>query len=308
MNNLFVNHKKKRFLQQIYVKNMKKNYKTKIGAFILSTFSFSAMAQVSSCSGVGYYSSGTANPLVNQVKTPSTTLGGFTLPNTNISNSLINKKIIGDFNGDGLDDILMVYPECTNSNCSTSNGNRLKMFISNGNGDFTNTWTSQLNFLQVQDPAAPSNFNTLATEDISNFQFIVGNFIGDNKDEILIYKKITNSSISTFFTLLSNLHSTVCVREFIKYYNAPYSTDPKIGLASLNGANYYAANLIGDQHDELFSLEPQTAGLPMKWFIQQITTSGILTTGLTGTFNFSNEELYFENFDLGSSYTEPITN
>lgn len=226
-------------------------------------------------------------------------MGGFALPNTNASNNF-DKRVIGDFNGDGLDDIMISYFD----NSVTPAGNRLKMMISNGNGDFTNTWTSDLNNLNCT-VFPSSTISTLDLAEISTLQFVVGNFIGDVKDEVLVYKKIVGSN-SSFFALFMNLHVSPCVRMFNQPYMPPYTTDPKIGQASLNGATFYAANLFGDAHDELFSLEPQGTGLPMKWFVQQITTSGILT-GTSGTFNFSNEELYFENFDLSTSYDELFT-
>ncbi len=284
------------------LKNMKKIYKAKFVVLLISSLSFNTSAQNSlGCSGSGYNSGNTWNPTITQVKIPSATFGNFTLPNTNVSNPNIYRNVIGDFNGDGVDDLLMAYLD----NSTVPSGTRLKMFTSNGNGDFTNIWTSQLDLHSVSVPSNPG-YNVLPLGEIGRLQFIVGNFIGDNKDEILVYQKLYNSSQSSFFTLLSNLHSNVCIREFVQYYNPPYTTDPKIGQASLNGATFYATNLIGDSHDELFSLEPQSAGLPMKWFVQQVIPSGIVT-GTSGTFGFSNEELYFENFDLTTSYDELFT-
>ena len=58
----------------------------------------------------------------------------------------------------------------------------IKMFQSNGNGDFNLIWTSPNNSLNF----TPSNSLDLLSGHRSDWKFISGNFVGDNKDEIVI--------------------------------------------------------------------------------------------------------------------------
>jgi hypothetical protein len=253
-------------------------------------------SQSTNC-GARQYGGGGWNPPISQVKAPSATIGGYALPNTNFANKA-NSKVVGDFNGDGLDDLFIMVTECSNITCSTGD-TYAKLFLSTGNGNFTLSWTSASNILSCT--------NSKSIDLNGQLMFIAGNFTGDSKDEILIYKKISDGSQATFYYMLSNLQNSTPTYSFGKEYPNPQSSDPKIGNASLNGANFYSANLIGDSHDELFSIEYPTSG-PAKWFIQTFdgTPAGVVSL-FNGTFNFISEKLYFANFDLNTSYDELLT-
>lgn len=271
-----------------------------VASLTITQFS-SIYAQSTNCGG-RQYGGGGWNPPINQVKAPSASLGGYTLPNTNVPNKA-NSKVIGDFNGDGLDDLLILVTECANAACSAGDP-YVKLFLSDGNGNFTLSWTSSANNLGL------TNGKSITLE--SSLKFIAGNFIGDAKDEVMVYKSISDGSQGTFYYMLSNLQNPTPTYSFGKEYPSPQTVDPKIGTSSLNGAKYYAANLIGDSHDELFSVEPTSNSNPSKWYMQTFdgTPSGIATL-FTGANSFigswgigSSDEYYFANFNVTTSYDE----
>lgn len=75
------------------------------------------------------------NPQINNVKSKTNTMGGVSLPDFTAKNNL---RAIGDYNGDGLDDIATIMYIPT----GPSTGYKVfRLFTANGDGNFTLAYT-----------------------------------------------------------------------------------------------------------------------------------------------------------------------
>jgi hypothetical protein len=245
-----------------------------------------------------------SNPPISQVGGITSQLGGYNLPNTN---GFFNKKVVGDFDGNGVDDIFVISDEPNGA--GVSSGTFARLFLSNGGGGFNLSWTSNLGQLNLSSGSIDISIS-------GDIDIIAGNFYGDNKDEVLIKKQLNGGQESTFWFLLGNLNNPTPTNLGFRSFSNPGSTGilPVIGGASIN-SRFYAANLIGDGHDELFSHYSGNNSWNIQTFNINFPGSANFysnysaASGWIGSWSLGNgfTDIYFANFDLSTSYDEVFT-
>jgi hypothetical protein len=293
--NYNLNDDKNKFKKQ--QNNMKnKNLKTILISACLFTGLNTTFSQCNTYGG--------SNPPITQVTGVSSQIGGYNLPNVS---GFYNKKVVGDFDGNGIDDIFIISDEPNGT--GVSSGTYARLFLSNGGGGFNLQWTSGQGAINL----------TSGSIDISipgDIDIISGNFYGDNKDEVLIKKQLNSGQETTFWYLLGDINNATPTNLGSRSYDNPGVTGilPIIGSASIN-SRFFAANLIGDGHDELFSIYSGDNSWNIQTFNKPLHgpsnfNSNYTATGYIGSWQLNSsyfDDIYFANFDLNTSYDEIFT-
>ncbi len=126
-----------------------------------------------------------------------------------------------------------------------------------------------------------------------------------------------NGSEETRWFLLSDLVNSTPTNLGFRSFGNPGSTGilPVIGAASIN-SRFFAANLIGDNHDELFSVNASNNSWNIQTFnINAPGSSNFYsnfssTSGWIGSWLLQqnvNDDIHFANFDLTTPYDEIFT-
>lgn len=259
-----------------------------------------------------------SSPLIKKVMGITNSLGGFLLQNTNPQGAMHSsaKRIVGDWDGNGIDDLFLL--ERDNANLTFY----FKCFLSNGDGTFTQAWSTPPTVMDlIMNNPNNKPLSVLSFTDTNGssqyWKFVVGNFVGNTKDELLVIHPSVGGA-PAFWILIENIDSsTPTVLNSVQYAAQNNGIGTNLGSAHLNG-DFYAANLTGDSHDELFSLQQFPQNNPPQypsgkaWFIHSFNNPTKTPSLVHSKLNITHignwfldpsmgDELHFANFKYTNS-------